>query len=203
MKNIIRPALSLFIGLTVIAGIIYPLLITGIAQSVFPQAANGSLIMANGRATGSTLIGQSFTQPAYFWGRPSATSATPYNGMASGGSNLSNANPALLEAVQARITALKKYPVPEGPVPVDLVTASASGLDPHITPAAALYQLPRVAAARGISANELARLVQTNTEVPAPRFTGEARINVLALNRALDTLTDSRPANPPATPSGS
>lgn len=189
MKNIIRPALGLFLGLTLLTGVLYPLAITGISQTVFSRQANGSLIMENGKVTGSALIGQHFTQAAYFWGRPSATANAPYNGMASGGSNQSNANPALREAVQQRIAALKKYPVPQGPVPVDLVTASASGLDPHITPAAALYQLPRVAEARGISRAELARLVEAHSEIPSPRFSAEARVNVLALNRALDKLT--------------
>lgn len=194
MKNIIRPALGLFFALTLITGILYPLMVTGIAQAVFPKEANGSLITENGKITGSELIGQSFTQPAYFWSRPSATGTAPYNGMASGGSNQSNANPALLEAVQQRIADLKKYPVPQGPVPVDLVTASASGLDPHISPAAALYQLPRVAAARHISQPQLEQLIKEHSELPTPRFTGEARVNVLALNRALDKLTAGHPA---------
>jgi len=191
MNNIIRPAIGVFAGLTLITGVLYPLLTTGIAQGIFPHQANGSLIVENGQRTGSELIGQSFTTPSYFWGRPSATGTAPYNGMASGGSNLSNANPALLEAVQARIAELKKYPVPAGAVPVDLVTASASGLDPHISPAAALYQLPRVAAARSISTEQLRALVAAHMETTAPRFAGEGRINVLALNRALDKLTGS------------
>ncbi len=203
MKNIIRPAIGLFIALTAITGIAYPLLITGLGQTVFPHSANGSLIVENGKITGSELIGQSFTQPGYFWSRPSATATAPYNGMASGGSNQSNANPALLEAVQARITELKKYPVPQGAVPVDLVTASGSGLDPHISPAAALYQLPRIAAARGISTADLGRLVAAHSEIPVPRFTGEPRVNVLALNRALDKLAGRPTAAPAATASGS
>lgn len=194
MKSIIRPALGLFAALTLITGVLYPLAITGLAQTVFPRQANGSLITENGKNIGSEIIGQSFTQPGYFWSRPSATGTAPYNGMASGGSNQSNGNPALAEAVQARIAELKKYPVPNGPVPVDLVTASASGLDPHITPAAALYQLPRVAEARGISTAELSRLVESYSEMPSPRFTAEARVNVLALNRALDKLTGTPPA---------
>lgn len=188
MKNILRPAIGLFIGLTVITGVIYPLLVTGVAQGIFPHQANGSLITENRQHIGSELIGQNFSQPHYFWGRPSATATTPYNGMASGGSNLSNGNPALLDAVKARIAELKKYPVPPGDVPVDLVTASASGLDPDISPAAALYQLPRVAAARGISAEQLRALVTAQTATVTPRFAGEARVNVLALNRALDRL---------------
>ncbi|HEX6591569.1 MAG TPA: potassium-transporting ATPase subunit KdpC [Moraxellaceae bacterium] len=203
MNNFIRPAVGLFAGLTLVTGLLYPLAVTGIAQTVFPTQANGSLIKENGTVIGSTFIGQPFTQPAYFWSRPSATASSPYNGMASGGSNLSTGNPALREAVAGRIAELKKYPVPAGPVPVDLVTASGSGLDPHISPAAALYQLPRVAAARGLDPAILRRLVQAHSEMPSPRFSGEPRVNVLALNRALDTLTGSRPATPAASGSRS
>lgn len=191
MTNIIRPAIGLFFGLTVVTGVLYPLLTTGIAQSIFPHQANGSLIQENNQVVGSELIGQYITKPAYFWGRPSATGPAPYNGMASSGSNLSNGNPALLDAVKTRIAELKKYPVPQGDVPVDLITASASGLDPDISPAAALYQLPRVAAARGINTEQLRTLIAAHTEITVPRFAGEARVNVLALNRALDKLSGS------------
>lgn len=194
MSNIIRPAIGLFVGLSVITGLLYPLATTGVAQALFAQQANGSLVRDGQTVTGSALIGQSFTRPGYFWGRPSATGSSPYNAMSSGGSNLSTGNPALLEAVKARIATLKQYPVPAGAVPVDLVTASASGLDPHITPAAALYQVPRVAAARHVDAAVLRELVAAHSDMPAPRFSGEPRVNVLALNLALDKLAGDRPA---------
>lgn len=188
MSNLIRPAIGLFVGLSVITGLLYPLATTGVAQALFPQQANGSLVRDGQTVTGSTLIGQSFTRPDHFWGRPSATGSSPYNAMSSGGSNLATSNPALLDAVKERIATLKKYPVPDGAVPVDLVTASASGLDPHITPAAALYQVPRIAAARHVDAAVLRELVAAHSEMPAPRFSGEPRVNVLALNLALDKL---------------
>lgn len=189
MSNLIRPALGLFVGLSVVTGLLYPLATTGVAQVLFPQQANGSLVRAGQVVTGSALVGQSFSKPEYFWGRPSATAPAPYNGMSSGGSNLATSNPALLDAVKERIATLKQYPVPATAVPVDLVTASASGLDPHITPAAALYQVPRVAAARHVDAAVLRELVVAHSEMPAPRFSGEPRVNVLALNLALDKLT--------------
>ncbi|MDI1302091.1 MAG: potassium-transporting ATPase subunit KdpC [bacterium] len=188
MANIIRPAVGLFVGLSVLTGLLYPLVTTGIAQGIFPQQANGSLITENRRIIGSELIGQAFTKPAYFWSRPSATAPAANNGMSSGGSNMATGNPALLDAVKARMAELKKYPVPAGDVPVDLVTASASGLDPHISPAAALYQVPRIAAVRGIAAAQLRDLITASSEMPSPRFSGEPRVNVLALNRALDKL---------------
>lgn len=188
MSNIIRPAIGLFLGLSVVTGLLYPLATTGVAQILFPHQANGSLIRDGQTVAGSEIIGQSFTRPEYFWGRPSATGPAPYNAMASSGSNLATGNPALREAVKERIATLKKYPVPAGAVPVDLVTTSASGLDPHISPAAAFYQLPRVAAARGIDEATLRELVNRYSEIPAPRFAGEARVNVLALNQALDKL---------------
>lgn len=188
MSNMIRPAVGLFVGLSIVTGLLYPLATTGVAQLLFPHQANGSLIRDGQAVTGSEIIGQSFTRPGYFWGRPSATGTAPYNAMSSGGSNLSNGNPALLDAVKERIATLKKYPVPAGDIPVDLVTASASGLDPHISPAAALYQVPRVAAERRLEAAVLRELVAAHSEIPAPRFSGEPRVNVLALNRALDKL---------------
>lgn len=195
MANILRPAVGLFIGLSALTGLLYPLVTTGIAQAVFPYRANGSLVVENGRAVGSELIGQAFTRPGYFWSRPSATSPTADNGMSSGGSNLANGNPALLDAVKQRIAELKKYPVPPGAVPVDLVTASASGLDPHISPAAAYYQVPRVAAARGMAASQLRDLITATSEMPSPRISGEPRVNVLALNLALDKLAAATPGS--------
>lgn len=198
MKSILNPALRLFVALSVITGLIYPLFVTSLAQIIFPAAANGSLQTRDGQTVGSRLIGQAFAQPGYFWGRPSATADAPYNGMASGGSNLSNGNPALRDAARARIAELQKSPVPAGPVPVDLVTASGSGLDPHISPAAAYYQLPRVAAARGLAPDSVKKLIAENSQTPAPRFIGEPRVNVLALNLALDALAGNPPTTPPA-----
>ena len=192
MANMLRPAIGLFIGLSAFTGLIYPVVTTGIAQALFPYQANGSLVTENGRITGSELIGQAFTKPGYFWSRPSATSPGAYNGMSSGGSNLATGNPALLDAVKQRIAELKKYPVPPGDVPVDLVTASASGLDPHISPAAALYQVPRIAAVRGVPEATLRDLVTRMSDLPSPRFSGEPHVNVLALNRALDQLRTVR-----------
>ena len=151
MKSLIRPAVSLFLLLTLITGVFYPMAVTGIAKVAFPEAANGSLIFKDGKAVGSRLIGQNFTDPKYFWGRPSATSPQPYNASASGGSNLGPLNPALTDGVKGRIAALKAAdPDNTGAIPADLVTASASGLDPHISPAAAKYQIERVAKARQI-----------------------------------------------------
>jgi len=182
----LRPAVLSLLLFSVLTGIAYPLLITGVAQVAFPAQANGSLVEQDGKVIGSSLIGQEFKKPGYFWARLSATGNNAYNPLASGGSNLSTGNSALTDAVKGRIADLKKYPTPAGAVPVDLVTASASGLDPHVTPAAALYQLPRVAAARHIDAAQLQALVSANTEQPG--LLGEARVNVLALNMALDKL---------------
>lgn len=194
MKTL-RAALMSFVILTLITGIAYPLAVTGLAQGIFPTQANGSLVKTPGKIVGSSLIGQEFSSPRYFWGRPSATASSPYNAMASGGSNLGPSNPALLAAVQERMATLKKYAVPPGPVPADLVTASASGLDPHISPAAARYQLPRISAQRGVAQDRLDALVAAHTEAPLAGALGEARINVLALNQALDRLAPS-PARP-------
>lgn len=189
MKEQIRPALLMLLILTVLTGLAYPLAITGMAQLFFPDQANGSLIVHNGKVIGSKLIGQYFDKPEYFWSRPSATSPFPYNAAASGGSNLGPTNPALIEAVKARVAALRAAdPGNNSPIPVDLVTASGSGLDPHISPAAALYQVKRVARARGLDANTVMALVAAYTEERQFGLLGERRINVLQLNLALDAL---------------
>jgi K+-transporting ATPase ATPase C chain len=187
MKNLIRPALSLFVLLTAITGVAYPLLVTGAAQLAFPAQAAGSLIVKDGKPVGSSLIGQNFTDPKYFWGRPSATAPMPYNSTGSGGSNLGPLNPALVDAVKARVDALKASdPGNTALVPVDLVTASASGLDPHISVAGARYQLNRVARVRGMAPDTVRKLVERHTEGRMLGFLGEPRVNVLALNLALD-----------------
>jgi K+-transporting ATPase ATPase C chain len=179
----------MFVVLTVITGVAYPLLVTVIAQTVFPYQANGSLIVRDGKLVGSELIGQSFDDPKYFWGRPSATSAFPDDASASSGSNLGPTNPAQFDAVRTRLDAIKKaQPDSTGPVPIDLVTASASGLDPHITPAAAEYQVARVAHVRDIAIEQVRKLVAENTEDRTFGFLGEPRVNVLKLNLALDDL---------------
>ena len=184
---VLRPALTLFVLLSVLTGIAYPLVVTGVARTVFPDQAAGSLVLRNGQAVGSALIGQAFTDPGHFWGRPSATAPMPYNAAASGGANLGPLNPALTDAVKGRIEALRAAdPGNTAPVPVDLVTTSASGLDPDITPAAAYYQAGRVARARKLPPERVAALVAQHTEQPLGGFLGEARVNVLALNLALD-----------------
>jgi len=175
--------------LTLLTGIVYPLLVTGIAQLAFSRQANGSLIEQDGKVLGSRLIGQPFSDPKYFWSRPSATAPMPYNGAASSGSNQGPTNPALKEAVEGRVKALRDAGAdPSKPVPVDLVTASGSGLDPHISPAAADYQVARVAKARYLSENKVKELVQKHTEGRQWGILGEPRVNVLALNLELDTL---------------
>jgi potassium-transporting ATPase KdpC subunit len=187
--GILRPALTLFVVLSLITGLLYPLAVTGVAQTVFPHQANGSLVTQGGKAVGSELIGQSFTEPGHFWGRPSATAPMPYNAAASGGSNLGPTNPALAGAVKARIEALRAAdPGNTQPVPVDLVTASASGLDPHISPAAAAFQAERVARARGMPVAQVQALVRQHTQSAWLGLLGEPRVNVLALNLALDSL---------------
>jgi K+-transporting ATPase ATPase C chain len=185
----LKPAFLMLVFLSVLTGIVYPLVVTGIAQAAFSNQANGSLIERDGKAVGSALIGQPFSDPKYFWGRPSATSPMPYNAGASTGSNQGPLNPALADAVKGRIEALQKAdPDNKAPVPVDLITASASGLDPHITPAAAEYQAARVAKARGLAADKMRALVAEHTEGRQLGFLGEPRVNVLKLNLALDAL---------------
>jgi len=184
MTSQLRPAFFMFLILTLITGVFYPLAVTGIAQVLFPHQANGSLIMADGKALGSELIGQQFDDPKYFWGRPSAAG---YNAAASSGSNYGPMNPALMDSVQARINALHAADSDNPlPIPVDLVTASASGLDPHISVAAALYQVHRVASARGLNEADVQSLVEKYTESRQFGFLGEPRVNVLQLNLALD-----------------
>lgn len=179
--------LRMLIVMTVITGALYPLLVTAFAQALFPDRANGSLIVQGGKVRGSSLIGQPFGDPKYFWSRPSATSPMPYNGGASSGSNLGPTNPALAEAVAARVKALRDAGGDPGKaVPVDLVTASGSGLDPHISPAAAEYQVARVARARGLAEGKVRELVARHTEGRQFGMLGEPRVNVLALNLALD-----------------
>ena len=183
----LRPALVSLIFFTLITGVAYPLVVTGIAQVIFPFQANGSLIVKDGKVVGSALIGQTFDEPKYFWGRPSATSPFGYNAGASSGSNLSPTNPDLIKAVQGRVEALRAAdPGNTAPVPVDLVTASGSGLDPHISPAAALYQVPRVARERKLAPDAVRALVERNTDGRFLGLLGEPRVNVLALNLALD-----------------
>ena len=184
--NSLRPALVLFALLSVITGLAYPLLVTGIAQAVFPAQAGGSLIVQDGKPVGSSLIGQNFSNPNNFWGRPSATGPYPYNAGASSGSNQGPTNPALVQAVTDRIAALRTAdPGNTAPVPVDLVTASASGLDPHISPAAAAYQVPRIARLRGLPVPAVQALVTQHTQAPLWGVLGEPVVNVLALNLAL------------------
>ena len=182
-----RPAFMLLVIFTLLTGIAYPLVVTGIAQALFRSEANGSLILQDGKPVGSKLIGQPFSDPKHFWSRASATSPYPYNAASSSGSNQGPTNPALTEAVAGRIKALQDAdPGNKLPIPVDLVTASASGLDPHISPAAALYQVARVARARHLDPAELRRVVQEHVEGPQWGIFGEARVNVLMLNLALD-----------------
>ncbi|MBU0654055.1 MAG: potassium-transporting ATPase subunit KdpC [Gammaproteobacteria bacterium] len=182
-----RPALVLLFSLSIVTGGLYPALITGVAQSVFPVQANGSLLESGGKVVGSRLIGQPFSGSQYFWGRPSATAPMPYNAAASAGSNLGPLNPALEQAVKERIAALKaSNPEQQAPIPVDLVTASASGLDPHISVAAALWQVSRIARERHMSEDKLNELVARYTEGRAWGILGEPRVNVLMLNLELD-----------------
>jgi potassium-transporting ATPase KdpC subunit len=188
VKTQLRAALVLFGLLTVLTGVVYPALVTLVAQGVFPYQANGSVLERDGRATGSALIGQPFDDPRYFWGRPSATSEVPYNAASSTGSNLGPTNPDFLEAVRKRVETVRDAHPDQAdrPIPVELVTASASGLDPHISPAAAEYQVARVAGARGLSPDNVRRLVAAHTEGRTLGILGEPRVNVLQLNLALD-----------------
>jgi K+-transporting ATPase ATPase C chain len=189
MRAQLRPALVLLGLLTVLTGLVYPLTITAVAQVVFPDKANGSLIEQNGQVVGSELIGQSFDDPRYFWGRVSATGPFPYNAASSSGSNYGPLNPALFDQVQARIDALHAAdPGNSAPISIDLVTASASGLDPHISPAAAYYQVPRVALERGLDEAAVRHLVEKHIESRQLGILGEPRVNVLKLNLALDAL---------------
>src|SRR6266478_108512 len=185
MKSQIRIGLILFFLFTLLTGLVYPLAITLIAQGAFPHRANGSVMERQGQPIGSELIGQPFDDPRYFWGRPSATEKVPYNAASSSGSNLGPTNPDLLKSVKERIEAIRQaHPDQEGPIPVDLVTASASGLDPHISPAAAEFQVARVAKARGISEESVRELVTAHTDGRTFGILGEPRVHVLKLNLA-------------------
>ncbi len=187
MRNALRPALVLFLLLTLLTGVVYPLAVTGIAKLVFPQQAGGSLIVKEGQPVGSELIGQSFTNPKYFWGRPSATAPMANSAAASGGSNLGPLNPALVDTVTGRIVALRAAdPESTTAVPVDLVTASGSGLDPEIGVAAANYQATRVARVRSLPLDQVQQLVEAHTTLPWLGVVGEPRVHVLRLNLALD-----------------
>lgn len=190
MLSILRPAASLLALFTLVTGIAYPLAVTGIAQVVYPAQANGSLLAMNGRVVGSSLIGQSFDDAGYFWGRPSATRPFPYNASSSTGSNLGPTNPALATAVRERVAALQAADPARAstPIPVDLVTASGSGLDPHVSPATALYQVHRVARARGMAEDRIRALVVEHIEGRSLGLLGEPRVNVLLLNLAVDEL---------------
>jgi potassium-transporting ATPase KdpC subunit len=187
----LRPVFIVFLLLTVVTGIVYPLLVTGIAQLAFPEKANGSLIRSEGGYAGSELIGQPFDDPKYFWGRLSATPDFPYNSASSSGSNLGPSNPALAEAVKTRVAALQKAdPGNTSPLPIDLVTSSGSGLDPHLSPAAVFYQVPRVAKARGLSEDQVRQLAGRFVEPRQWGFLGEPRVNILKLNLSLDRLRE-------------
>lgn len=189
----LKPALIIFGLLTALTGAAYPALITGIAQAAFPEQANGSLLMQDGKAVGSRLIGQTFSDPGHFWGRPSATAPMPFNAASSGGSNQGPLNPALEAAVKSRIDALKASdPGQMAPIPVDLVTASGSGLDPHISVAAAQWQAPRIARVRHVPETMVRDLIASHTENRQFGLLGEARVNVLTLNLALDQLASTR-----------
>lgn len=190
MKKLVKPAIMMLVVLTFLTGVIYPLLVTGIAQLVFPKQANGSLIYQGGKPVGSELIGQQFDDPKYFWSRLSATGPFPYNAAASSGSNLGPTNEALFNAVAARIEALRRADSSNTQsIPVDLVTASGSGLDPHISPAAALYQVHRVAYSRSLDEAIVRNLVEIYIEGRQLGFLGEPRVNVLKLNLALQNLS--------------
>jgi K+-transporting ATPase ATPase C chain len=196
MNALLRPAITLFVVLSVLTGIVYPLVVTGVGQLLFAQEANGSIVTAKGKPVGSALIGQQFSSPGHFWGRPSATGPQPYNAASSSGSNLGPLNPALTDAVKGRIEALKSAdPGNTNPVPIDLVTASGSGLDPDISLAAAHYQASRVAKARNVPVAKVQALIEQHAQRPALGIFGEPRVNVLKLNLALDaTATDGQPS---------
>jgi potassium-transporting ATPase KdpC subunit len=187
MRAQLRPALVVFVLLSAVTGVVYPLLVTGAAQVAFPRQANGSMVVRGGTIVGSDLIGQPFAAPGYFRSRPSATTPTPYNGGASSGSNLGPSNPGLRDTARERVEALRALdPGNPGPIPSDLVAASGSGLDPHVSPAAALYQVRRVAASRGLDEAAVRALVAAHTEGPQLGFLGKPRVHVLRLNLALD-----------------
>jgi potassium-transporting ATPase KdpC subunit len=189
LMRLTRPAVSLLIVMTVLLGLLYPLVVTLVAKAAFRSAADGSLVYRDGKLVGSTLIGQSFSDPKHFWGRPSATTPQPYNALSSSGSNLGPLNPALLKQVEDNVKALRAADPGNGrPVPVDLVTASASGLDPHITPAAAYYQAARVARARNLPVEQVTALIAAHEQAALLGLLGERRVNVLELNLALDRL---------------
>jgi K+-transporting ATPase ATPase C chain len=189
MNTLIRPAITLFLVMTLLTGVIYPVAVTGLAQLLFRDQASGSLVMVEGHPVGSRLIGQSFTDPKYFWSRPSATAPQPYNAIASSGSNQGPLNPALTEAIQARIDSLKAAdPTNTLPIPVDLVTASGSGLDPEISIAAARYQAGRIAHARGLTPQQVEMLIAKHAQGRLFGLVGEPRVNVLELNLALDAM---------------
>lgn len=193
IKEQLWPSLAALVFLALLTGLIYPVVITGLAQLLFPHQANGSLVMVNGKPAGSALIGQPFDDPKYFWSRPSATAPMPYNAASSSGSNLGPTNPALADGVKARIEALRKAdPDNHAPVPVDLVTASGSGLDPDISPAAAEYQAPRIAKARHLDVATVRNLIATYTQQPEFGILGEPRVNVLFLNLALDAMSQHK-----------
>ena len=204
MTALLRPALVLFVLLTAITGIAYPLVVTGIAEAVFPSQAAGSLVVANGKVIGSSLVGQAFSDPKHFWSRPSATAPQPYNGLASGGSNLGPLNPALTDGIKSRIAALHAVdPTNKAPIPVDLVTASGSGLDPDISLAAASYQAPRVARERGLQPQAVQALVSAHAHGRWLGILGEPKVNVLELNLALDALQapgSTKASEPPKAP---
>jgi potassium-transporting ATPase KdpC subunit len=189
MSNIVRTSLVMFLGLTIVTGVAYPIVVTGIGQTLFPEQVNGSLIKKDGKVMGSALIGQHFSDAKYFWGRPSATSPYPNNAAASSGSNLGPLNPALSEAVNARVKAQQTAANTSEPVPVDLVTTSGSGLDPEISPAAALYQVDRVAKARHLDSEVVKALVMKHVVGRQWSILGEQRVNVLQLNLALDEMS--------------
>ena len=188
MRSTLQPAIVLFALLTLVTGVAYPLAVTVGANALFPQKATGSLIREGDRLVGSELMGQAFDDPRYFWGRPSATGPVPYNGLGGSGSNQATTNPALVDAVRDRVARLQDAdPGNQAPVPVDLVTASASGLDPHISPAAARFQSSRIARERQLSVDQVEALITANTEQPTFGVLGQARVHVLKLNRALDS----------------
>ena len=187
MARLLRSCLGVFAVLSLVTGVAYPMLVTFVAQLAFPEQASGSVLVHRGRQVGSSLLGQPFSAPGYFWSRPSATAPQPYNGASSSGSNLAATNPALVDAVLGRVRVLRAAdPGNRAPVPVDLVTASGSGLDPHISPAAAEYQVARVSKARGMPAGRLREIVSAHTEGRVLGLLGEPRVNVLQLNLALD-----------------